>query len=84
MYRLNESAPICRGVSYLGSEWEVGFDATDHTFHIIGLQAGYEVLPTFGAGLSMQLVEALETHGIDHVALHPQLFVAIGLKWVDV
>jgi hypothetical protein len=68
----------------LCSKWEVGFDATDQALHIIGIQPRYEVLPTFGAGLSMQLVEALETHGIDHVALHPQLFVAIGLKGVDV
>lgn len=30
----------------------------------------------------MQFVEALEADGINHVALHPQLFVAIGLKWV--
>ena len=61
---------------------QIGFDAADHTLHVVDTQTWNEIFSAFGAGLSMEFVEALEADGVDHVALHPQLFVAIGLKWI--
>ena len=65
------------GRFHLQSKREVGLYAIDHTSHVIGAQARHEVFTTFGSGLSVEFVEPLEADGVNHVALHPQLFIAI-------
>jgi hypothetical protein len=71
-----KNAPVDRGVFHFLSKREIGFDSTDNTSHVVGVQPGHEIFSTFCSSLSMELIQALEADGVNHVALHPQLFVA--------
>ena len=69
--RWKRKRPDHSGRFHVCSKWEVCFDTTDYASHVVGAQARDEVRSTFGASLSMQLVEALKADGINHVAFHP-------------